>query len=196
MEITKMEIVYPQWTDVGVPVLLRHAIDQLDHGLLLSYLIEDRVFHIENKPNYIYTCGSCGWHHIVRRAYEAYDDCQKCGSKQIRAVPFWKNNKDNIKPSFRMEHLSYKIAEQMSLNHKMYFNCCNKEYLELGWLSHGFRASFKGGTPVIASSPYVAIAKAALSCCYLWDASFNWKLGKKMDRFADFNITHLVHQWL
>lgn len=196
METTKAEIVYPQWSDVGIPASLQDAMIQLEHGPLLTLLVEERVFHTENKTNFIYTCGACGWHHIVNRSYEAYDECQKCHAKQIKAVPFWKNSKDTVKPTHRSELVSYKIAEQMGVNYRTYFNVRDSLVLELYWNQFGFNAKFKGGTgTVVATSPYVAIAKAAILCPYLWDSSFNWKIGRKTDKTADCNITHLVYQW-
>lgn len=196
MEKPRTEIIYPSWSDVGIPGVLQDTLNDLDHGKLLTYIVEERVFHTENKVLYIYNCALCGSKHSITRNSEAYDQCCKCGGRQLFATPYWKNNQDSIKVSFRQEYISFKIVEQMEINHFLYFGKKEDNIFSLNWDFEGFKACFKGGSEVITAAPYTAIAKSALCCPYLWDGSFNWKLGKSIDRTSDINITHLIYQWV
>lgn len=187
--------IYPTWRDYDIPQRLVLGIHNTNKNNLIWFLLNDRVFRIENKINYHYECFRCGHGKVVTRQYEDYSLCEKCHHETTIGTPFLKDSCENIK--LPINQTANRIVTQMILNHEKYFNVKNVDIFNLTWESNMscFVSKFVFGEEVRESSAERAVAKAAILSPFLWDNKFNWRDGIKNDRGNDLYISHLMMQW-
>lgn len=185
---------YPTWRDFDIP---QRMVDTVKHTSnsngLIGFLLNDRVFHVENKINYEYRCIHCGHVKILTRQYEDYSSCEKCNSNKVHGIPFWKENRGSPKVANRIDAKA--VAVQLGINFTQYFGSNDNDILSVSWKDSDFRAKFVCGEEVIDGSPVWAITKAAILCPFLWDSNYNWRDKIKNDRNNNFHISHLIMQW-
>lgn len=214
-------VVYPTWSQVGVPPSIVESIKRLPSGMLLSYLVLNRVFRFDVKAQYKYHCDNCGLHKLVNRVYDDYTRCEKCGkTNTLRSSPLWRMGKDNI---VRIdEGYAASILQRMHENYAAYFNCYPPEgFLNSAWMLDmnvslprrepalgslapevkdkrraKVQAAFICGDTVEASQQSLAIAKAAVLCPFLWDDLFDWRYGITKDRGRETHLTPLINMWV
>lgn len=206
-------ILLPSWNDVSIPKFLVENIRNNFSNHLISYLVLNRVFRFEIKPQYNYWCRNCDYRKQNVRAYEEYSVCENCGSQDfLTTTPIWRMGKDRA--SNVNENLVPHILQRMEENYKIYFN--KKElpsnFVELEWL-YGVaetsnpdneeekvvytkaRAKFVCGEEIEAESQSQAVAKAAILCPFLWDELFDWKYGVQKDKGRETHLLPLLAMW-
>lgn len=186
---------YPTWRDYDIPQGMIDGIRNCNHNSLLGFLVNDRVFRIENKINYQYECFRCGHTKVVTRQYEDYSSCEKCRCEATHGIPFLKECRGSNKALNNFD--ASRIIAQMSLNHAKYFGAVEPDIASISWESGSglFVSKFLCGDEVRDSSSERAVAKAAILSPFLWDNKFNWRDGIKNDRGNDLHISHLIMQW-
>lgn len=184
---------YPTWRDFDIPQGLVEVVKHLGRPDKLGFLVNDRVFRLENKINYQYECLRCGHSKIVTRQYEDYSSCDKCRSESVHGIPFWKECRNSDKAEINLD--VSKIINQMNANHFHYFGEFVENIASVRWDKNCFTSKFIGGEEVHDVSPVRSVAKAAILCPYLWDNNFNWCNKIKNDRGNDLHVSHLIMQW-
>lgn len=208
----KNNILLPSWNDVNIPQFIVDNIRNNYSNHLINYLVLNRVFRFEIKPQYNYWCRNCDYRKQNVRAYEEYGTCENCGSQDfLSANPIWRMGKDRA--SNVNEGLVPRILHKMEENYKIYFN--QKEipdnFVEMQWL-YGTttedvpedeekiiyskaKAKFSHGEEIEAETQSQAVAKAAILCPFLWDELFDWKFGVPKDKGRETHILPLLSMW-
>lgn len=181
----------PTWRDVGMPLGLINSIKEASSTGLIAFLVDDRVYHKENKICYIYRCSDCGHRKSIMRQYEDYASCEKCTSSYVHGSPYWKENR--IGSTMSLDPLD--IITNMTKNYYQYLCEYNDNSFNICWENGKFYAFFLSGEKVGDYHPSSTIAKAAILCPFLWDATFNWQDSIRNDRDRHLHITHLIKQW-
>lgn len=181
----------PTWRDVNISDSLINLIKESDDLEFISFLVNDRVFHKENKINYQYVCGSCGYSKLITRQYEDYSSCEDCRSKKIQGFPHWKYHRHGS----AILNTTNVIVDKMVLNLNQYFGKKFDNAVDFNW-DDGFKAKFFSGDQIVESNPTLAIAKASVLCPFLWDANYNWRDFIHNDCNNDLHIPHILLQWV
>jgi len=130
-------ITYPTWSDVNIPQSLIHDVRRLGTGIILDYLILNRIYRFQIKAQYVYTCQSCGYQKRISRNYESYLQCEQCRSGLISSLANWRMGKDRIEGWSRKTNdgLLRKTIRQMSANYTHYFRDYPPEdFLKCDWV--------------------------------------------------------------
>jgi DNA-directed RNA polymerase subunit RPC12/RpoP len=183
---------YPTWQQVDIPKSFVDLIAKTSNGLIINYLLSDRVFRSENKIMYNYQCIRCGQNRNEIRQYEDFSSCEKCRTDLVVGYPYWKDSKNTV----RIKTESSEIVNFMLFNYRKYFNenISEDKFFSIYWKNNRFICKFAGGDEILDSSSVNAVAKAAILCPYLWDSSFNWKHLIKNEH-GEISISNLIYQW-
>ena len=127
-------IAYPTWDDVGVPPALTELIRRLPLCQLLHYLIVNRVFRFQIKPQYAYRCAGCGHRKTVTKVFEEYPNCEACNCSVLTATPSYIMGKDKCRHALD-ETIVPSIIQRMTDNFVCYFKRQPPEdFFAYGWM--------------------------------------------------------------
>jgi hypothetical protein len=205
------ETLFPSWKDVGVPNFIIENIKHIRSAQFLGYLVLNRVFRYEVKPQYNYHCRNCDYRKQNVRAYEDYSVCESCGYNDISAFPIWRMGKDKATPISEMSVPG--ILQMLEENYNVYFQKeIPEDFIDVQWRYAVIKtpmpdgevdkmvyskayAKFACGEEVEAESHSFAVAKAAILCPFLWDDLFDWKYGVTKEKGRETPIIPLLAMW-
>lgn len=190
------EIKHKTWNDVGTPKNLIQQIQQTSFPRVLDLLVMDRVFHQPRRLIYTYNCNVCGYVHNCQRTYEEMHVCIRCNSRAIRSTQIIKFSKDRHLPYSSEEQYVDIILRKMRENYCLYYGVEFEDVVSLGWRPNSERSifcQFQGGEEVLASTPTLAVAKAAVLVPFLWDDTYVWQEGF-FDKGRETHLTPLIFQ--
>lgn len=202
---------YPSWEDVGVMPYLVEYIRRVPAGRVLNALSTSIVRHVGTRASLSYHCEGCGHSYKPQRAAEEYSVCGQCQSMRIRCIRVLKTATDKanqpqqqqpqrrnrppqgINPynlpeerEIEDEDLSLEsILKSMSENYSKYFAVGDPgEFVKSTWNSGLWRVKFCGGEQVSDRSVVVAHKRAAVLCPFLWDRTWDWKKGFRIQEYG------------
>ena len=182
---------FPSWHDVAMPLTLIESVKRLPPCYFLDSLVHQLVMGNKRKPQYTYTCDTCGCSHRPEKATDEVVHCPECDGQQMRCAASWRFTKE-IQPFSRSSYVSLaKLISSMRGNFICYFGEMPK-YMNCGWdVSGGLYCQFQGGELVCDTTPRLCIVKAAILCPYLWNNSFN----DKTDTIHGEHLAPILHNY-
>lgn len=203
---------YPSWDDVGVPPYLVEHIRRVPAGRVLNALSASIVRHVGTRMSLSYHCEVCGHAYKPQRAAEEYSLCSQCQSMRIRCIRVLKTATDKAQPQPQQrrnrpqgiqpygmprnhdpedqdledEDVGLEsILKSMNDNYSKYFGVEEPgEFVKSTWNSGSWRVKFCGGEQVFERSVAVAHKRAAILCPFLWDRTWDWKKGFRIQEYG------------
>lgn len=169
-----MNVGFPSWTDVGIPLEFINMVKKLPPCHFLDILVHHLVYRKNWTIHYIYHCAQCRYIYRPEKSSEEVVQCLNCKGQQLYCVPHLQSSRMVLQYSQKTSNRLFDIIDIMTHRFMCYFSTPPSS-LNCGWDTEEatLYCQFPGGDIIRDISPRQCIIKAAILCPYLWN-NFNW----------------------